>query len=244
MRILVIGATSTIATECERIWASDPNNQLTLVGRNAEHLDALKNDLHIRYPKATYEAVVCDFESPQEVESAVVSAGRIDVALIAHGQLTVQESAQDDLSVLSDSLSINAISPALFAEAIIKQMQLQGSGTLAVIGSVAGDRARRSNYVYGAAKGFLELYCDGLKHRLADTKIAVIFVKPGPTTSKMTLAMANPPKGMAEASAVAGDIVSACNKGKPLTMYTPKKWQLIMFVIRSIPNFVFKKLDI
>ena len=244
MRILVVGATSTIATECERIWASSGGNHLTLVARNAEHLEALKNDLQIRYPQSTYNTLVCDFESPEDVATALTRAGAIDVALIAHGQLTDQHNAQDNLSTLKESLSINAISPALFIEAVIKQFETQKRGTLAVIGSVAGDRARRSNYVYGTAKGFLDLYCDGLRHRLAGTNINVVLIKPGPTSSKMTMAMPNPPKGMADAATVATDIVKACAKGQSTTIYTPRKWQLIMFVIRNLPNFVFNKMNI
>ena len=244
MRVLIIGATSTIATECERIWANDPGTHLILVGRNVEHLEALKNDLAIRYPQSTYEARVCEFESPESISTLIESVGIVDVALIAHGQLTDQVAAQSDVSTLNESLVINAVSPALFAESLIQHFEVQGYGTLAVIGSVAGDRARRSNYAYGSAKGFLELFVEGMQHRLVDSPINVVLIKPGPTTSKMTLAMPNPPKGMAEPQDVATDIVKAIAKGKSGVVYTPRKWQLIMLVIRNLPKFLFNKMNI
>jgi len=244
VRVLIIGATSTIATECERIWANDPGTHLILVGRNVEHLEALKNDLAIRYPQSTYEARVCEFESPESISTLIESVGIVDVALIAHGQLTDQVAAQSDVSTLNESLVINAVSPALFAESLIQHFEVQGYGTLAVIGSVAGDRARRSNYAYGSAKGFLELFVEGMQHRLVDSPINVVLIKPGPTTSKMTLAMPNPPKGMAEPQDVATDIVKAIAKGKSGVVYTPRKWQLIMLVIRNLPKFLFNKMNI
>jgi len=244
MRILVIGATSTIATECERIWANSPGNHLILVGRNSEHLDALKNDLEIRYPESTYEVRTCDFVQAESIQSIIESSGVLDIALIAHGQLTDQTAAQEDIQILDESLIVNAVSPALFAQALVEHFLLQGYGTVAVIGSVAGDRARRSNYVYGSAKGFLELFVSGMQHRLVGTNIKAILVKPGPTTSKMTLAMPSPPKGMAEPQAVAQDIVKAIASGKSATIYTPRKWQLIMFIIRNLPSFVFNKINI
>ena len=244
MRIVIIGATSTIATECERIWAQVPNVQLVLVGRNAEALHHLQQDLTIRYPQVLATTLQCDFNVLEDIERTVHAAGNIDVALIAHGQLVEQEVAQSDLLALDESLRTNATSVALFAEAIARRLSEQQHGTLAIIGSVAGDRARRSNYSYGAAKAFVESYTKGLQHRFAKTPVNVVLIKPGPTTSKMTLAMPNPPKGMATAQQVAQDIVKACAKNASSTVYTPRKWQLIMLIIRMLPTVVFNKLNI
>lgn len=244
MRILVIGATSTIASECERLWAQTPGTHITLVGRNTETLQNLGRDLGIRYPQSTTNIVQCDFSSPKDIANAIQGAGDFELALIAHGDLIDQQVAQSNLGALEQSLETNAISVALFAEAIVQQFDAKQRGTLAIIGSVAGDRARKSNYAYGAAKAFVDSYTRGLQHRFAQSPIVVIAVKPGPTASKMTLSMPNPPKGMATAEQVAADIVRTCAKGKSTTIYTPRKWQLIMLIIRNLPTVVFNRLNI
>ena len=131
----------------------------------------------------------------------------------------------------------------LFAEAFAGHLQRQDLGTLAIIGSVAGDRGRKSNYVYGAAKGLVTRYAQGLQHRLAATNVEVVLIKPGPTDTPMTAAMKQQGGKLASVADVAITIVSGMAKGKHL-IYAPGKWALIMMVIRHLPRVVFNKMDI
>jgi len=143
--------------------------------------------------------------------------------------------------LVHEALAVNGISPVLFAEAFAAHMEKARTGTLALIGSVAGDRGRKSNYVYGAAKGLVTRYVQGLQHRLAGTGVKVVLIKPGPTATPMTAHL--PQRGMASVESVAGLIVKGLREGKPV-IYAPPKWAIIMMVIRHLPGFVFNKLDI
>ena len=138
---------------------------------------------------------------------------------------------------------LNGLSPVLFAEAFAGSMQTIGHGTLIVIGSVAGDRGRRSNYVYGAAKGLVARYVQGLQHRLAGTGVKVVMIKPGPTDTPMTSHLKQQGVRLAPASLVARDIVRAARRGRPV-VYTPKIWALIMMIVRYLPAFVFNRMDV
>ena len=116
-------------------------------------------------------------------------------------------------------------------------------GTVAVIGSVAGDRGRKKNYVYGAAKGLVTRYVQGLQHRLAGTNVKVVLIKPGPTDTPMTKLQKEQGVKLAPVEDVASAIVAGIEKGTAV-VYTPKKWWLIMLVIRHLPAFIFNKLNI
>jgi short-subunit dehydrogenase len=129
----------------------------------------------------------------------------------------------------------------LFAEAFAKQLAQQGHGTLALIGSVAGDRGRKANYVYGAGKGMVERYTQGLQHRFAYTDIKIVLIKPGPTATPMTAHL--PSRGLAAVDRVACAIVKAIEAGKPVA-YVPAKWQLIMLIVQHLPRWIFLKLNI
>ncbi len=241
--IVIIGATSAIAEHCARLWA---RQQLTLVlvGRDAARLRLLTDDLRVRSPQSTVELRLADFQAPGDITALAteVAAGRtIDIVLIAHGMLPQQPLCQQDLAALRDALLVNGLSPVLFAEAFARKLERQGCGTLAVIGSVAGDRARKSNYVYGAAKGLVEHYLQGLQHRFAGSGVKVVLIKPGPTATPMTSRL--PPRKLAPVDAVASCIVRGIAAGKPV-IYAPARWRLIMMVVRHLPRFLFHRLDI
>ena len=167
----------------------------------------------------------------------------IDNVLIAHGTLPDQADCEKDLALCKDTLEINGVSPCLFAEAFAQAMQHQGSGNIAIIGSVAGDRGRKSNYIYGAAKGLVARYAQGMQHRFANSPLKITLIKPGPTATPMTEKMRAKGMKMAPAGLVAKEIVDGIAKGKSV-VYTPKKWQLIMLIIQHLPNFIFNKLNI
>ncbi len=244
-RIVIIGATSAIAKHCARLWVTDTPVNLTLVGRNADKTERVAADLRVRSPHSVIRVLTADFINPlaiQQLVDGIVREGLVHTVLIAHGSLPDQAVCQQDLSVCHEELTVNGISPVLFAEAFAGHMQKANQGTLAIIGSVAGDRGRKSNYAYGAAKGLVTRYAQGLQHRLANTGVKVVLIKPGPTETPMT-AHLKQQGGLAKVEDVAKVIVSAINQGKPV-VYAPAKWSMIMMVIRHLPEFIFKKMDI
>ncbi|HEY0588249.1 MAG TPA: SDR family NAD(P)-dependent oxidoreductase [Pseudoduganella sp.] len=243
-KIVIVGATSAMAEHCARLWAAGQALDLTLLGRNREKTEAVAADLRVRSPQATVAVIEANFSDPQQIRATVdgIAAGGVpDIVLVAHGSLPDQQACQDNLELAAEAMDVNGISPALFAEAFAGHMQRVNRGTLTIIGSVAGERGRKSNYVYGAAKGLVTRYAEGLQHRLASTNVKVVLVKPGPTATPMTAHM--PQRGMASVESVAAQIVAATAKGQPV-LYTPGKWALIMLVIANLPRFVFNKMDI
>ena len=246
-KIVIVGATSSIATHCARIWvATEQAAEFVLLGRDVARLERVAADLRARNSLATVTIKLADFLKPGAIQSAVheiAAEGKIDIALIAHGSLGDQEKSQNDLAFNYTELHINAVSPVLYAEAFAQQMEKIGKGTLVVIGSVAGDRGRQSNYVYGAAKGLVSRYVQGLQHRFAGTSVKVILIKPGPTDTPMTAHLKDQGMRLASVEEVAKGIVSAVKAGKSVA-YVPGKWALIMMIIRHLPNFIFNKLRI
>jgi short-subunit dehydrogenase len=243
--IVVIGATSAIAEECITIWAKQEPTRFTLVARNTDHLERIAKDISIKNPDTKINLQSLDFLDPRAIQSFVddISKLPIDIALVAHGYLPEQVDCETDLLLCKKTIEINALSPALFAEAVAQVMEKQRSGKLAVIGSVAGDRGRKSNYVYGASKAFIASYLSGLTHRFANTSIKVTLIKPGPVETPMTLRYKAKGLAMALPEEVAKDIVTAIEKGKAV-IYTPGKWHLVMLIIQHLPNFIFNKLNI
>lgn len=244
-KIVIVGATSAIAEQCARLWAQDAG-QMVLVGRDAARIERIAQDLRVRGPQADISIVTTNLVDPAAIRQTVddiAASGAIDIALIAHGSLPDQEACQNDLHLNHEALTVNAASPALFAEAFARHMQQAGKGTLGIIGSVAGDRGRKSNYVYGAAKGLVTRYAQGLQHRLAKTAVKVVLIKPGPTDTPMTAHLKQSGAKLAGADQVAQSIVRGMEKGSAV-VYAPAKWAVIMMVIRHLPRFVFNKMDI
>lgn len=244
-RIVIVGATSSIAEHCARLWVAGRAVALTLVGRDVGRLERVAADLRVRSPRSTVDVRTVDFSDPAAIAAladAVTADGLPQQVLIAHGSLPDQAACQRDLGAAFEALDVNGVSPVLFAEAFAGRME-SASGVITVIGSVAGDRGRRSNYVYGAAKGLVTRYVQGLQHRLAGSKspLKVVLVKPGPTATPMTAHL--PQRGLAPVEDVARLIVDGSAAGKPV-VYAPGKWALIMMVIRHLPAFVFNKMNI
>jgi short-subunit dehydrogenase len=245
-RIVIVGASSAIAEHCARLWAQGRTVDMTLIGRSAVRIGRVATDLKVRSPQSDFHVVEAAFLDPDAIKStvdSVIAQGKVDIVLIAHGALPEQATCQNDLRACREALEITGISPALYAEAFAGHMAEAGYGTLALIGSVAGDRGRQSNYVYGAAKGMLARYAQGLQHRFAGTGVKVVLIKPGPTDTPMTARFKEKGMKLASVEAVAGQIVNAVERRKSLA-YTPGKWRLIMWVIRHLPEFIFNKLKI
>jgi len=244
--IVIVGATSAIAEHCARLWAQEQALNLTLVGRDGARLERVAADLRVRSPQSDIVSVTAAFLDAAAIQSAVdqiAARGPIDVVLIAHGSLPDQAVCQSDLHACREALDVNAISPVLYAEAFAQHLARAGRGTIALIGSVAGDRGRRSNYVYGAAKGLVTRYAQGLQHRFAGSAVKVVLIKPGPTDTPMTAHLKGHGTKLAPVEDVAKTIVKAIASGKPV-VYAPGKWQLIMLIIMHMPAIIFNKLNI
>ena len=245
-KILIIGATSAIAEHCARLWVAAAPVELILLGRNAERLQTIAQDLRVRSPSSVIEWQQAEFLDPMTIQKSIdgiAAQGAIDMALIAHGSLPDQPTCQNDLQLCRAAIEVNGVSPVLFAEAIVAHMVRKNRGTLAIIGSVAGDRGRKSNYVYGAAKGMVSRYAQGLQHRLAGTGVKVVLIKPGPTDTPMTAHLKGVGPKMASVESVAQEIVDVVDRGVA-TAYVPSKWLVIMMIIRHLPQSIFNKLQI
>ena len=245
-KIVIIGATSAMAEHCARLWAARAPAEFILVARDESKAQIIAADLQVRSPASRIRVLKSDFLEPSAIRTTIKSAvagAPIDIALIAHGSLPDQQHCESDLQTCHDALMVNGVSPALFAEAVAGEMAAQGKGTLAIIGSVAGDRGRKSNYAYGAAKGLVTRYAQGLQHRLAGTSVKVVLIKPGPTDTPMTAHLKAAGPKMATVEEVANGIVKAIDAGQSVA-YVPGKWKIIMFVIRHLPAFIFNKMNI
>lgn len=244
-RILIVGATSSIAQHCARLWATEADTML-LLGRDTGRLERVARDLQVRNPQLQCTCRTLDFLDPAEIESCVAeyaATAAIDLALIAHGDLPDQARCQSDPVSCRNALEVNGVSPVLFMQAIVATMESAGKGWTVVLGSVAGDRGRKSNYIYGAAKALVDRCAQGVQHRLASCEAGLTLVKPGPTRTPMTAHLLENGAALAEPAAVAERIVRGVAR-KRAVIYAPGKWRLIMLVIRHLPRFVFNRLDI
>lgn len=242
--ILIIGATSAIAEAAARQWAAR-GDTLYLLARNQDRVQAVAEDLRVRGAAAVETALldVADFNAHAEaVTRALETLGRIDVALIAHGTLPDQARSETDASYALREFTVNGTATITLAELIAQKLETQGHGTLAVISSVAGDRGRASNYLYGAAKAAVSTYLSGLRQRLSSRGINVLTIKPGFVDTPMTAPFK---KGLlwAKPEQVARGIVRAIDKRRAV-VYLPWFWAGIMAVIRGIPEFVFRRVQL
>jgi len=243
-RMLIVGATSAIAEATAREFAKR-GDALFLVGRSIKRLQAIAQDLKIRGASAVY-AHVLDVRDTAAygpmLDEAAAAMGGLDTALIAHGTLSDQGECERSVETLLDEFQVNALSTMAFCTLLANRFVTDQRGVIAVISSVAGDRGRQSNYAYGSAKSAVTAFTSGLRQRLAKHGVKVVTIKPGFVDTPMTAAFK---KGLAWASpaSVACDIARAIIRGTPV-IYTPGFWRPIMCVIRSIPEFIFKRLSL
>jgi short-subunit dehydrogenase len=242
-RVLIIGATSAIATACARRWAEE-GADLFLVGRDAEKLDALARDLRVRGAAAarTVQMDANDVPAHSPMLAAAVEAlGGIDVALIAHGTLPDQAACEADAALALREFSTNGASVIALLTVLANQFQAQRAGALAVITSVAGDRGRPSNYLYGSAKAAVSVFCEGLRARLLAAGVSLTDIRPGFVATPMTQGLRLPAVLVSQPHVVARQIVAGIDR-KADILYVPGFWAAIMLVIRNIPRPVFKRL--
>jgi decaprenylphospho-beta-D-erythro-pentofuranosid-2-ulose 2-reductase len=243
-KILVLGATSGIAEATCRIWAAQ-GASLFLVARNGEKLVAVAADLRTRGARFV-ETAVADLDDterhPELLADAVRVLGGMDVAYLAHGILGDQTRAEQDFNQAAQILHTNLMAPVSLLTWLSNYCVERHAGVLAVISSVAGERGRKSNYAYGASKAGLTAFLGGLRNRVDREGVTVLTIKPGPVKTAMTGGMKGSGK-FADVNAVAKSIVNAVEKRQD-NLYVPFQWQPIMFVIRHIPERIFKKLNL
>lgn len=241
--LLILGATSKIAQEVARI-AARQNRELLLVARNEERLEAVAGDLLAR-GAARVQTIAADLGDVSQhaalwaqIEAAMPE---MESVLLAYGSLGDQARAEQSVDDTLRELNVNFTSAASLLSYAAAALERRRHGVLAVITSVAGDRARRSNYVYGTAKGALSLYAQGLRARLFASGVRVVTIKPGPVDTPM---IAHMKKGLLTATPqkVAAVIYREMEEGHADVLYVPFYWRAIMAIIRAIPERVGKKL--
>mgnify|MGYP000244570699 CR=1 FL=1 len=243
-KVLIIGATSSIAEHCARIWATG-GDELYLVGRNESHLKTIAADFEVRGASSVTINCVDLNEIDRHVElvdAAENAMGSVDVVLIAHGTLSNQKSCELSVNETLAEIQTNALSTISLLTLIANRFEAKKSGTICVISSVAGDRGRASNYVYGSAKAMVTAFTSGLRQRLHKSNVAVVTIKPGFVDTPMTSEFK---KGFlwAKPNVVSAFIVKAIDK-KKAEVYVPAFWRGIMLIITHLPNFIFKGLKL
>lgn len=242
--ILIIGATSAIAQEFARV-ALRKGDRLFLVARNSKKLQTITQDFQIRH-STKVGSLVADLNDFSRHETIVATAikemGGVDIVLVAHGALGDQRAAEKDFALAEQEFKTNFLSVISLLTPVAAYFEKQRSGIIAVISSVAGDRGRQSNFIYGSAKGGLSIYLAGLRNRLFASGVKVLTIKPGFVDTPMT---AHLKKGLLFASAhkVATGIYRAIERGKDV-VYLPGFWFWIMLVIRLVPERIFKRLKL
>jgi short-subunit dehydrogenase len=243
-RFLILGATSGVVMPFCRLLAAQ-GAQLFLVARNEDRLAVVAADLKTRGASFVGTAVLNLDDTahhPALLAHAVYALGGCDVALIAHGVLGDAPKMDSDFAAANALLQTDLISPISLCTWLSSYFVSRGTGVLAVISSVAGERGRANNVLYGAAKGGLTIYLDGLRNRIDREGVTVLTIKPGPVQTPMTTHLKNHEK-FADPQKVAAQILKAIQKRKDV-LYTPGIWAVIMFVVRHIPERIFKKLNV
>ena len=243
-RVLILGASSGIAQEASRCFAAE-HAKIFLVARDLQKLTAVADDLRARGAESveTQQADLIDFAVyPQVISRAFAVWGGLDAALIAHGTLPDQGSAEIDPGVLHRAIDTNYVSVVMLLTRLAEVFQKQGFGVLSVIGSVAGDRGRRSNYVYGSAKAGVATFVAGLRLRLAGAGVTVVLIKPGWVSTPMT-AHLEQNFLFASAEQVGRGVYNAMISPRAV-VYLPWYWRWVMKIIRLVPEPIFARLKL
>jgi len=243
-KVLILGATSAIAQHVARLLAAK-GAALYLVGRNAVQLEAVRQDVAARgASKAESFAVDLNDYAQHEalVDRAEAALGGLDGVLVAHGILGDQAESEKRFEAAQQVIVTNFNSAVSLLTVVANRFEAKKAGTLVAISSVAGDRGRQSNYVYGAAKAGLSAFMQGLRNRLYRSGVKVVTVKPGFVDTPM-VAHLKKNALFTSPEKVARGIVRAAEKGKDV-VYLPGFWALIMLIIRMVPEFIFKRLKL
>lgn len=242
---IIVGACSAIAEATARIWAAR-GYKLYLLARDQEKLEVLAQDLSVRGAQDVFVSVfdACDYDQHLTLfNDAEQKLGSIDGIFVAHGTLPDQKACEADFTVAKKEFDVNGMSVISLISEAANYFEAKRSGHIAVITSVAGDRGRQSNYLYGSAKAAVTTFLGGVRNRLAKSGVDLTTIKPGFVDTPMTDGMDKSGPLWAQPEDVAMSIVNAVDK-KRNVVYVPWFWQMIMLIIRHIPEFIFKKLSL
>ena len=240
--VLIIGAKSDIAKEVAREYAKN-GYDLYLAGRNIDEMKDFENDIKIR-SKADVklkEFDITDFESHEQFYNSL-EPKPLGVIVVA-GYMAEQKTCENDWSKTLNTINVNFTGAVSILNIIANDMEQNKNGFIVGVSSVAGDRGRKANYIYGSAKAGFSAYLSGLRNRLYESGVKVLTVKPGFVNTKMTEHLDLSAKLTAESEDVASDIYNAQQKGKDI-LYTKSIWRFVMLVIKHIPEMIFKRLSI
>ncbi len=240
--VLIIGAKSDIAKEVARVYAKNDYN-LFLASRESSSLEELKQDIELRsgvdvklkeFDVTAYDTHENFYTSLEEKPLGVI---------VVSGYMAEQKSAQKEWDETLNTINVNYTGAVSILNIIANDFEKHRRGFIVGVSSVAGDRGRKANYIYGSAKAAFSAYLSGLRNRLYESGVSVLTVKPGFVNTKMTEKLDLPQNLTAEPEDVAEDIYNAQQKGRNI-LYTKSIWMLIMLIIKHIPEFVFKKMSI
>ena len=234
--ILVVGATSSLGVSLCRKLASAGNN-ITLTGRNKEELDKLASDLSIRFSIRT-NIIILDLAA-NKISCAPFVKKDFDSVYVLAGDMGNED--HNDTANIEHVIKVSFSAPAQVITAIAEKMEKEKRGNIVIVSSVAGDRGRQSNYLYGGSKAGLTTFAAGLRNRLCKSNVHVMTVKPGFIDTPMTYGMQSPL--IASRDYVASQIIKALSK-KRNSIYTPFFWRYIMLIIIHIPERIFKTLEL
>lgn len=240
--VLILGATSALARALAEGLAARGAG-LALASRRPGELDHLASDLSIRFgvQARSFRFDALDFAShPAFLGEVLSDFPHLEGAILVFGYMGVEEESWRNPEAARLVIDSNLTGAVSILVPLADYFEKRGEGFLCAVSSVAGDRGRKKNMTYGAAKAGLTVYMQGLFQRLAPTKVKVVLVKPGFVDTPMTFPLGKLPFLVSPEKA-AGDILKAIEKGKPST-YTPWIWRWIMLAIRMVPNFLFKKM--
>ncbi|MBM7571360.1 SDR family oxidoreductase [Aquibacillus albus] len=245
--ILVLGANATIAQATVRkLAANGKHNQFILTSRDTSQLEVLKSDIEIRHQVdvSLKQFDALDFESHQVFFDEVVQeAGTLDGVLLMYGAMEDQKQAEHSFALARTMIDVNYTSAVSILNIAANYFEAQRSGFICAVSSVAGDRGRKSNYIYGSTKAGLSVYLQGLRNRLHESGVHVLTIKPGMVDTKMTYGVVEPTPLLADPDKVAQDIEAGIVKRREV-VYTPWFWLIIMTIIKLLPEKIFKRTDI
>ncbi|MBW1711670.1 MAG: SDR family oxidoreductase [Deltaproteobacteria bacterium] len=243
MQLLILGANSDIALALAAKFAQGRKANLYLASRDMDRLTPRARDLELRFQ---VKAEPVFFDALDYASHSGFFEGlnpKPDGVILAFGYLGNQSKAQADFEEARKIIETNFLGAVSILEVVAADFEERGQGFIMGLSSVAGDRGRAANYVYGSAKGALKVFLSGLRNRLDRKGVKVTTVLPGQVLTKMTRDLDLDIKRLAQPDQVAGDIYKAYLKSKDI-IYTPPLWRLIMAVIKAIPERVFKRLDL
>ena len=244
MKVAVLGATRGMGRALARLMAAR-GDAVFLLGRDERDLQKSARDLEVRAGKGRVGVAVCDLERPETfgpaLDAAQAALGGLDTVVVTAGLCAPQDRLEADPDLARRLLLVNFTNTVAFCEAARVRLLARGGGTLCAFSSVAGERGRKPVILYGAAKAGLTRYLEGLDHKFRAAGLRTVCVKPGFVKTSMTEGL-TPPPFAGEPEAVASRVLRAIDRGTPV-VYAPPIWSLVMFVIRTLPRSVMRRLS-